>query len=198
MIVLFFFFQAEDGIRDLYVTGVQTCALPILQAGDLGLQRRAFVGHHLARPAGIAATALRDLPVAGVEPQHAVGHGIEAVAAIFAIGRRGLRGCGRDGGEQQRERNGEEAHDVTSLRSSYVFSGGAIPGHNPTCSGRPKAPSRLRTLSATAPSIASKTAWDSSRPTRLRCAKRRPRRHRAWTLASTASPTASRSSGWVI
>src|SRR5215469_8582366 len=27
----FFFFQAEDGIRDLYVTGVQTCALPISQ-----------------------------------------------------------------------------------------------------------------------------------------------------------------------
>src|SRR3712207_9398630 len=28
--VLFFFFQAEDGIRDIGVTGVQTCALPIL------------------------------------------------------------------------------------------------------------------------------------------------------------------------
>src|SRR2546425_12776128 len=27
---LFFFFQAEDGIRDKLVTGVQTCALPIL------------------------------------------------------------------------------------------------------------------------------------------------------------------------
>src|SRR6266699_4565381 len=27
--VLFFFFQAEDGIRDADVTGVQTCALPI-------------------------------------------------------------------------------------------------------------------------------------------------------------------------
>src|SRR5262249_57085691 len=27
--VLFFFFQAEDGIRDWSVTGVQTCALPI-------------------------------------------------------------------------------------------------------------------------------------------------------------------------
>src|SRR5438874_9172051 len=27
--VWIFFFQAEDGIRDLYVTGVQTCALPI-------------------------------------------------------------------------------------------------------------------------------------------------------------------------
>src|SRR5690606_39751118 len=27
--VWFFFFQAEDGIRDFHVTGVQTCALPI-------------------------------------------------------------------------------------------------------------------------------------------------------------------------
>src|SRR6266849_7843487 len=27
--ILFFFFQAEDGIRDPLVTGVQTCALPI-------------------------------------------------------------------------------------------------------------------------------------------------------------------------
>src|SRR5256886_5230614 len=27
--LFFFFFQAEDGIRDLTVTGVQTCALPI-------------------------------------------------------------------------------------------------------------------------------------------------------------------------
>src|SRR5690606_40942882 len=28
--MFFFFFQAEDGIRDFHVTGVQTCALPIL------------------------------------------------------------------------------------------------------------------------------------------------------------------------
>src|SRR5687767_15197208 len=28
----FFFFQAEDGIRDKLVTGVQTCALPILKS----------------------------------------------------------------------------------------------------------------------------------------------------------------------
>src|SRR5256885_7315535 len=28
-IIVFFFFQAEDGIRDYKVTGVQTCALPI-------------------------------------------------------------------------------------------------------------------------------------------------------------------------
>src|SRR2546430_6626606 len=30
VVFFFFFFQAEDGIRDLTVTGVQTCALPIL------------------------------------------------------------------------------------------------------------------------------------------------------------------------
>src|SRR2546430_3173837 len=37
----FFFFQAEDGIRDLTVTGVQTCALPISlqKLGDLRAQR---------------------------------------------------------------------------------------------------------------------------------------------------------------
>src|SRR5690349_22052436 len=29
IVIVYFFFQAEDGIRDLYVTGVQTCALPI-------------------------------------------------------------------------------------------------------------------------------------------------------------------------
>src|SRR2546427_10734642 len=35
-IIFFFFFQAEDGIRDLTVTGVQTCALPISASGDFG------------------------------------------------------------------------------------------------------------------------------------------------------------------
>src|SRR5258708_10523141 len=30
LVIFFFFFQAEDGIRDDLVTGVQTCALPIL------------------------------------------------------------------------------------------------------------------------------------------------------------------------
>src|SRR2546430_9012567 len=33
-LVCFFFFQAEDGIRDLTVTGVQTCALPIFELMD--------------------------------------------------------------------------------------------------------------------------------------------------------------------
>src|SRR2546430_9570263 len=40
---IFFFFQAEDGIRDLTVTGVQTCALPIL------LNNRGFTALNLRR-----------------------------------------------------------------------------------------------------------------------------------------------------
>src|SRR2546430_16141365 len=35
MLCFVFFFQAEDGIRDLTVTGVQTCALPIWLTGDV-------------------------------------------------------------------------------------------------------------------------------------------------------------------
>src|SRR6266404_7718572 len=38
MICYFFFFQAEDGIRDKLVTGVQTCALPIFGGGAGGLR----------------------------------------------------------------------------------------------------------------------------------------------------------------
>src|SRR2546429_5744524 len=37
----FFFFQAEDGIRDVAVTGVQTCALPIF-ASPAGLPHERF------------------------------------------------------------------------------------------------------------------------------------------------------------
>src|SRR2546428_5618216 len=42
LILFFFFFQAEDGIRDLIVTGVQTCALPISYAGSPTLPRSEF------------------------------------------------------------------------------------------------------------------------------------------------------------
>src|SRR2546430_5087117 len=41
-----FFFQAEDGIRDLTVTGVQTCALPISPAAH----RRQFPGRAHTTP----------------------------------------------------------------------------------------------------------------------------------------------------
>src|SRR3989475_13029842 len=38
--LFFFFFQAEDGIRDLTVTGVQTCALPISPCRETGFRLR--------------------------------------------------------------------------------------------------------------------------------------------------------------
>src|SRR5690606_39326347 len=68
----FFFFQAEDGIRDFHVTGVQTCALPISAGTVVAMRLRAGEGaeqvvEHTAAP-DLEADALvggRDLP-AGV------------------------------------------------------------------------------------------------------------------------------------
>src|SRR5437870_5932006 len=45
LLVIFFFFQAEDGIRDGHVTGVQTCALPI---SELFMDGKAFNGNKSA------------------------------------------------------------------------------------------------------------------------------------------------------
>src|SRR6266446_9207756 len=58
MSFFYFFFQAEDGIRDYKVTGVQTCALPIYGVpGELGAAdlTSAFVGgdpHRVGRLSG--------------------------------------------------------------------------------------------------------------------------------------------------
>src|SRR5207244_7355509 len=46
-----FFFQAEDGIRDDLVTGVQTCALPISDLRIVGTHRRG--NHHDVRAADL-------------------------------------------------------------------------------------------------------------------------------------------------
>src|SRR2546430_10175241 len=44
-LLFFFFFQAEDGIRDLTVTGVQTCALPILSlVKEMSVGENIFLG----------------------------------------------------------------------------------------------------------------------------------------------------------
>src|SRR5437773_10114680 len=56
-----FFFQAEDGIRDRDVTGVQTCALPICNASPRGLASVAkhcaccFISSAVTRPCSICA-----------------------------------------------------------------------------------------------------------------------------------------------
>src|SRR5256885_5017768 len=47
-----FFFQAEDGIRDYKVTGVQTCALPISVSAAQGRADEAARDDHRVREAG--------------------------------------------------------------------------------------------------------------------------------------------------
>src|SRR5690348_17786258 len=48
VVLFFFFFQAEDGIRDGRVTGVQTCALPIFAAALQGPRvTTTYLGAHV-------------------------------------------------------------------------------------------------------------------------------------------------------
>src|SRR5258707_5498332 len=66
---IFFFFQAEDGIRDIGVTGVQTCALPIfikafqIADGSIGVPKP-LVGlrHHKQRTGIIVRVCLLRVP----------------------------------------------------------------------------------------------------------------------------------------
>src|SRR5690348_18446879 len=56
---LFFFFQAEDGIRDGRVTGVQTCALPILPGSrSVGSNTRHVTGATMPKAGRCAFTGL--------------------------------------------------------------------------------------------------------------------------------------------
>src|SRR5207244_8870725 len=52
---VFFFFQAEDGIRDDLVTGVQTCALPIFGNGFCGVTENfcALIASEKGRPPAV-------------------------------------------------------------------------------------------------------------------------------------------------
>src|SRR6266478_7384664 len=63
--MIFFFFQAEDGIRDLTVTGVQTCALPIyFRAGRaIAGEREAGPGLHVKT--GVLIDGERRIPIGG-------------------------------------------------------------------------------------------------------------------------------------
>src|SRR6266496_6277003 len=83
---LVFFFQAEDGIRDLYVTGVQTCALPISEGREVVLadQRdrgrphplqveRARPGEHEPSGEGIGTAGVVDAVHVGPPPRREAG-----------------------------------------------------------------------------------------------------------------------------
>src|SRR5256886_3170613 len=93
---MFFFFQAEDGIRDLTVTGVQTCALPICDPGGAGQ----CSGPPLCRAARTCTAAARVVMtrvlLAGVSTrgfaESAVRAGYEVVA-VDGFGDLDLRAC---------------------------------------------------------------------------------------------------------
>src|SRR5258706_9922599 len=81
---ILFFFQAEDGIRDWSVTGVQTCALPISEPGRRGA-RMAIPGR--SREGGV-----RPLPIRGCPGDS--GGGCEALELD-------LRATARSGGDRK-------------------------------------------------------------------------------------------------
>src|SRR2546422_8578946 len=68
---MFFFFQAEDGIRDVAVTGVQTCALPISRDGGAQVVEAERVGE--------VALALGHEQVAGVLVVLVATHNVQVV-----------------------------------------------------------------------------------------------------------------------
>src|SRR3712207_4936030 len=89
--IISFFFQAEDGIRDIGVTGVQTCALPIYGAGLEADQRDRVVlvldgvhegvgvAHDLDRPVPLADEVADDLDAVAAEVDDRAATGQSAV-----------------------------------------------------------------------------------------------------------------------
>src|SRR5256885_12707384 len=82
----FFFFQAEDGIRDYKVTGVQTCALPISFVGGQILYVLGRSSSPFSYPANPALAVGID-PATGAPPNRTV----EIYGALSEIGRASCR-----------------------------------------------------------------------------------------------------------
>src|SRR5690606_39685342 len=80
--VFFFFFQAEDGIRDFHVTGVQTCALPISHdrasaSAEALSARAAWDARHCSECAHVVAEVHQDVHMRG-SPYGLNGEGIQS------------------------------------------------------------------------------------------------------------------------
>src|SRR5206468_4586016 len=106
------FFQAEDGIRALIVTGVQTCALPIylvvLHGADLHLRLGGFfiLFYPMMEEAAEAQVKIctmqyNQIEKADRDPQHALR--AEDRSEERRVGKRGGRWSGRDTNERKRE-----------------------------------------------------------------------------------------------
>src|SRR5256885_4143060 len=86
-----FFFQAEDGIRDYKVTGVQTCALPICGSAARIPQNFVDPGRHhfVAAAIGSRPDLLERGAAVGAEPR-------ETVRCSSSVAERGRRAGGAD------------------------------------------------------------------------------------------------------
>src|SRR2546429_1442877 len=92
---LFFFFQAEDGIRDVAVTGVQTCALPISRCQRTSRVERhdqSLSGNGYANPGQVRLASRR------------TGHAGTAAALRLALPHPGARSEERRVGKECRSR----------------------------------------------------------------------------------------------
>src|SRR5690606_40274828 len=96
-----FFFQAEDGIRDFHVTGVQTCALPIYGMQSCYAFRNAKVSLFLkARDEGIGSVRLEPLELqVNFRSDSSVVQWVNTVfGQAFQIGRASCRERGKSPG----------------------------------------------------------------------------------------------------
>src|SRR2546430_8667357 len=125
---LVFFFQAEDGIRDLTVTGVQTCALPIshrkVNRVDMGTADKvcavalAIVDQARRLGCPLSATSFVLLELGGAfTAAVAVAGGRIVDGAGGSAGALGLRGAGA--------LDGEAAYLAGSVSKDMLFRGGA-------------------------------------------------------------------------
>src|SRR5690606_39582001 len=108
----FFFFQAEDGIRDFHVTGVQTCALPILAVFGAFGQIGGAVGLTEADGTLVAGLPLLDRPERVLaSPRPAV------TAEPVLVARSEERRVGKEGRPRwcaERVKVSRDEHDETS------------------------------------------------------------------------------------
>src|SRR5438128_8645830 len=108
---VFFFFQAEDGIRDATVTGVQTCALPILRSRTELALGREVMGQ-------LGSRAYPELPVDAAEVRldglrtEEEGGGHLLVGGARSEERRVGKECrGRGGQQRAREESSERLRE---------------------------------------------------------------------------------------
>src|SRR5206468_9221684 len=89
-----FFFQAEDGIRDLIVTGVQTCALPIFRAGQTNFEQAGGPRAYFGSPAEARADE-------GARTIEVLGAILEERSEERRVGKEGRWRWGQENGEEK-------------------------------------------------------------------------------------------------